>query len=106
MPRKPVVVPKSARSIPPQVINEEPGPDGNVSGYCPHSGPYGLRHRAIPLQGQQGGDYRSDRGRSATQATVSARVERSTTSGTSGRTRQTRNRLVQVRDTTYFFTLA
>jgi hypothetical protein len=28
----------------------------------------------------------------ATQATVSARVERSTTSGTSGRTRETRNR--------------
>src|SRR5215211_6434117 len=65
---KPVVVPKSARSIPPQVIGEEHGPDRDVSSYCPHSGPSGLRHRAIPLQRQSGGNYRSDGGRDATQS--------------------------------------
>ena len=48
MSRKPVVIPKSARSIPQQVINEESGPDGDVSSYCPHSGPYGFRHRHHP----------------------------------------------------------
>jgi hypothetical protein len=56
--RKPVVVPKSGRSIPPQITNEEPGPDGNEAGYRPHSGPYGLRHSAIHLQGEKGGDRR------------------------------------------------
>ena len=68
MPREPVAVAKSAGSIPQQVINEEPGPDGDVSSYRPHGGPYGLRHRAIPPQWHDGGDQRSDRGRAATQS--------------------------------------
>ena len=68
MSRKPVVVPKSARSIPPQVINEEPGPDDEVCSDCPQCGPYGLRHSAIQLQGQKGGDDRSDGCRAATQS--------------------------------------
>ena len=31
-----------------------------------HCGPYGLRHSAIPLQGQNRSGQRSDRGRSTT----------------------------------------
>jgi len=39
MSRKPFVVQKSARPIPPQMITEEPDPDDRVSSYCPKSGP-------------------------------------------------------------------
>jgi hypothetical protein len=66
--RKPFVVPKSARPIPRQVITEEPDPDDRVSSYCPKSGPHRLRHSAIRLQGQKGGDDRSDRSCAATQS--------------------------------------
>jgi hypothetical protein len=70
--RKPFVVPKSARPIPQQVITEEPDPDARVSSYCPKSGPHRLRHSAIRLQGQKGGDDRSDRRCGATQSDLSS----------------------------------
>jgi hypothetical protein len=63
---KPVVVAKSAGSIPPQMINDKPGPHGHVASYCPHSGPHDLRHSSIPVRGQKGGGHRPDRGRAAT----------------------------------------
>jgi hypothetical protein len=81
--RKPVVVPKSARSIPPQVTNEKHGPDDEVSSYCPQSGPYGLRHSAIPQQRQKGGDYRPDGCRAATQSNLPSEGSTCTPGGAS-----------------------
>src|SRR5215217_4849587 len=81
--RIPVVVPKSARSIPRQVINEEPGSDGQVASYYPQGGPDSLRHRAIEPQGQKGGGHRSDRSRAATQSDLPSEGSTCTPGGAS-----------------------
>jgi hypothetical protein len=52
--RKPVVVPKSARSIPPPLIKDESGPDSSISSV-------GLNLRPMSRPGLQGGVHRVER---------------------------------------------